>query len=108
MGIIKGDPEKAKAKKEKAKAKKEEKIKKHAEYLDKLRILSNYDYHPYMFIDGDDEALLGRIQEYEEVRDKHYDSVEEEKLELLRLISKQNLLILAELKKINYNIPEKD
>lgn len=72
----------------------------------KEKKLSKYDYRISYSLDNDDKDYLNRVEEYEAVRNADYSSAEEEKLELLRLIAKQNLLILGELKKINYNVKE--
>ena len=55
---------------------------------------------------SDSNDFLSYVEEYESLRDKSFDSKEEEITDLLKLIAKQNLLILAELKSIWQEIPE--
>ncbi len=57
---------------------------------------------------GDSNEFLSYVEEYESVRNKSYDSREDQIAELLSLIAKQNLLILAELKSIWQAIPEEE
>lgn len=55
---------------------------------------------------SDDEDMLKYIKEYEDLCKKKYESDNEELAQLLKLIARQNLQILAELKKINDVIPD--
>ena len=59
-----------------------------------------------MSSDYPSDQFLSYIEEYESLCDKSFDSKEEEITDLLKLIAKQNLLILAELKNIWQEIPE--
>ena len=107
------EAEKAAQKEAKKAAKAEEKkqqaeawAKEREETKKKEKKLGEYDYRISFSLDKDDKDFLERVEEYEAVRNADYSSAEDEKLELLRLIAKQNLLILGELKKINYNVRE--
>lgn len=70
----------------------------------KRKKLEEYNYNSAIT----DDSFLGYIEEFESVRDHNYDSKDEEIADLLKLIARQNLLLLAKLDRIDYNIPEGD
>ena len=72
-----------------------------------VKKLKEYNYSPGLFDHPDsDHWLLGYIKEYESVCKKKYENPTEETNALLKLIAKQNLLLLAELRDIYDAIPE--
>lgn len=101
------EKEKRKAEKaEEKERKKQEMATQLADRMEKEHKLNEYDYYSKLYLDTDDKDFLKRIEAYEKLRDAEYMSLEEEKVALLRFMALQSMLILGELKKINYNIPE--